>query len=116
MKIDVSLSLGFTNSQNVVESGINVELSIPAGEMSATNPVKFFAVQTDADGKVNEGGGKMLEVAVGDSNHVYVAVAPPKYLLEKAKIDKTVRALDVKVQEGIYHPETGKFDTTPSPA
>lgn len=116
MKIDVSLSLGFTDSQGVVESGINVNLSIPAGEMSAKNPVKFFAVQTDKDGKETAGGGKMLEVAVGDSSHVYVAVAPPKYLLEKAKIDKTVRALDVKVQEGKYNPGTGEFDTTPKPA
>lgn len=116
MKIDVSLSLGFTDSQGVVESGINVNLSIPAGEMTPENPVKFLAVQTDKDGKITPDGGKILEVAVGDISHIYVAVAPPQYLLKKAKIDKTVRALDVKVQEGKYNFITGEFEVSQTPA
>ncbi len=115
MKIDVSLSLGFTDKDGKPESGINVSLSIPAGEMTPANPVKFIAVQTDPEGKETKNGGKILEVAVGDKSHIYVAVAPPKYLLEKANIEKTVRALDVKVQEGKYNSEKGEFDEVKAP-
>lgn len=116
MKIDVSLSLGFTDSKGEVGNGININLSIPAGEMRPDNPVKFIAVQTDKNGVITPDGGKVLEVAVGDVSHIYVAVAPPKFLLEQAKIDKTVRALDVKVQEGKYNTTTGEFEVAKTPA
>ncbi|MDD2967496.1 MAG: hypothetical protein PHN64_08490 [Desulfovibrionaceae bacterium] len=106
-QINVSVTLGFTNSQGEVEGGIKVGLDIPTDNMSKDNPVKFAAVQTDKEGQPLKDGGSVLEVAVGDSEHIYVAVAPPQFLLEKAQIDNTVRALEVKVQEGIY--QNGKF-------
>lgn len=107
MQINVSVTLGFTNSQGEVEGGIKVGLDIPTDNMSKENPVKFVATQTNKEGQPLQDGGTVLEVAVGDSEHIYVAVAPPKYLLEKAKIDNTIRALEVKVQEGAY--QDGKF-------
>ena len=107
MQINVSVTLGFTNSQGEVEGGIKVGLDIPTDTMSKENPVKFVAVQTNREGQALQDGGTVLEVAVGDSEHIYVAVAPPKYLLEKANIDKTIRALEVKVHEGDY--QGGKF-------
>jgi hypothetical protein len=97
MKIDVALTLGFE-----ADNGLKVGLSIPAGEMSAQNPLKFTAISTGKEGAF---GGKVMEVAVGDAKHIYVAVAPPKFLLDKAGVGDTVQALEVKVQEGKYENE-----------
>lgn len=97
MKINVSVVLGFTETDNVLK----IDLDIPAGEMSKANPLKFVGTQTNTANDTTSPS-NVLEVAVGDENNIYVAVAPPEYLLEAANVKDTIRSLEVKVQKGNY--------------
>ncbi|ERT12233.1 hypothetical protein [Photorhabdus temperata] len=52
----------------------------------------------------------LLEVAIGNSSNIYIAVAPPGSLLKETGVDKVVENLNVVVSEGKYNKTDKKFD------
>jgi len=98
MSIEATVHLTF----KVDNDTYDVNLSIPAATPTKDAPFKF---------NVSSGGAtptKLLDVAVGDATHLYVAVAPPQKVLDLIP-NGVIQDLDVKVSDGGYDPQTGKF-------
>lgn len=87
------------------------DVNLPTSEPSAAAPFKFSVVQItkDSTGSKQDSRSKALDVAIGDANHIYVAVMPPQDLLESTGVSKVVENLQVMIQEGSYNPDDGKF-------
>ena len=86
-------------------------LTLPDSAPTADKPFTFTVTSKGPEaGAVEQ---KLLEVAVGATNQVYVAVAPPMDLISDAigGDAKVVQALNVEVSEGTY--KDGKFVVTP---
>lgn len=87
----------------------NISLAIPTGNITGDNPYTFN-VEGESDG--GEKSSQLLEVAVGESDQLYVAVSPPESILELT--NGLVKDLEVVVNEGGYDPDTHKFITEPN--
>lgn len=87
------------------------DVNLPTSEPSAATPFKFSVVQItkDPSGSNPDSRSKALDVAIGDKDHIYVAVMPPQDLLESTGVNKVVENLQVMIQEGSYSPEDEKF-------
>lgn len=83
-----------------------VNLDLPTSKPTGETPFKFKVVQS-----VSEIKDTVLDVAIGGEKQVYVAVAPPKSLLDAAKVGDVIQHLNVIVADGKYNSETGKFET-----
>lgn len=81
-----------------------VNLELPTSKPTGDSPFKFKVVQ-----KVSENKDTVLDVAIGGEKQVYVAVAPPKSLLDAAKVGEVIQNLNVVVSDGNYNSDTGKF-------
>ncbi len=84
----------------------NINLDIPSTTPTPTAPYKFIVASEPPQGETAK---SMLEVAVGDATHYFVGIEPPKNILEIAKIQDTVKSLQVVVAEGEYDPESHTF-------
>lgn len=100
MSIQASVHLSFTLGTDTYD----VKLSLPASTPTAEAPF-LFNVNTVKD-KVPVD--NLLQVAVGGTGQIYVAVAPPKSLLTAVAGD-IVQELDVVVQDGEYNTTTHTF-------
>lgn len=83
-----------------------VNLDLPTEKPKGDSPFKFKVVQ-----KIGEQKDTVLNVAIGGEKQVYVAVAPPKSLLDAAKVGDVIQNLNVIVADGKYNDETGKFES-----
>lgn len=101
MTIQASVLLRFTLGTDTYD----VKLSLPASTPTATAPFLFNVNTVDKDDKPID---NLLQVAVGASGQIYVAVAPPKSLLTAVAGD-IVKELDVVVQDGKYDTATHTF-------
>lgn len=100
MTIQASVHLSFTLGTDTYD----VKLSLPASTPTAAAPF-LFNVNTVKDGAPLD---ELLQVAVGGTGQIYVAVAPPKSLLTAVAGD-IVQQLDVVVQDGVYNTTTHTF-------
>ena len=100
MKASILLTLAVSDTE-VYEVNLNIPTSVPTKEAPFTFNVAQLKNELPAD--------KVLDVALGDSSNIYVAVAPPKSLIQEVGVDKIVKNLEVVVQEGNYDPVTGTF-------
>ncbi len=90
----------------------NASMSLPTTDLSASSPF-LFSVTSQAEGS-SATPASLLTLAVGGSELIYVAVAPPANLIAEAGVGDLVKQLDVGVSEGTYDPATHKF-TSPTP-
>lgn len=97
--ISVKLKLG--------QDSYNVDLNIPSSTPAPEAPFLFSVASLDKDGKPVD---TLLEVAIGNSSNIYIAVAPPGSLLKETGVDKVVENLNVVVSEGKYNKKDKKFD------
>ncbi|KMW72803.1 hypothetical protein TI10_11585 [Photorhabdus luminescens subsp. luminescens] len=97
--ISVKLKLG--------KDSYNVDLNIPSATPAPEAPFLFSVVSPEKDGQPAN---TLLEVAIGNSEHIYIAVAPPGSLLKETGVDKVVESLNVVVSEGKYNKTDKKFD------
>ncbi|EYU14369.1 hypothetical protein C6H64_21195 [Photorhabdus luminescens] len=97
--ISVKLKLG--------QDSYNVDLNIPSATPTPEAPFLFSVVSPE---KGEQPANTLLEVAIGNANHIYVAVAPPSSLLKETGVDKVVENLNVVVSEGKYNKTDKKFD------
>ncbi len=103
MAISAQVNLTFS----LESESYTVNLDIPSSTPTADAPFNFNVVNNPAkDSK--EQPIDLLSVAVGATNQVYVAVSPPKNLLDAA-VSGLVQNLEVVVKEGTYDPTTNKF-------
>jgi len=98
----------------------DVNLDLPGTVPQADAPFLFGVEQfknkvkekeEDPDVVDETSGDKLLQVAIGGSEYIYVAVKPPKSLIAAAKVDKVVENLEVLAAQGEYLPEEKKFKT-----
>lgn len=97
--INVKLALG--------DDIYTVDVNLPSSAPTADAPFHFNVISTPKDKPAEQD--KLLDVAIGATNQVYVAVAPPNSLLVTAGVSDVVKELQVVVAEGNYDPTTGKF-------
>jgi hypothetical protein len=91
----------------------NATLNIPDSAPSGASPFVFEVTSqatalTDAPTPAVQ---TLLQVAVGGSGQIYVAVAPPADLIKEAAGSGIVQQLNLVVQEGSFNPTTGTFPT-----
>lgn len=113
MKISINLRL------SLGEDYYDVKLDLPGSTPTVDSPFLFGVEQfkfkakdaTKPDEKtVDESSiDKLLQVAIGDKNHLYVAVKPPTSLIEAAGVHKVVQNLEVLVSEGNYDSKINRF-------
>ena len=82
----------------------NISLGIPSSAPTWEAPYKFLI--TDGAAADSQ---SLLEVAIGDEQHYFVGVEPPKEVFELAKIENVVKQLQVVVAEGHYDQSTHAF-------
>jgi hypothetical protein len=111
MAISAQVNLTF----KLEEESYTVNLNIPSSAPTAKHPFNFKVVNNVSnsdEGDSDEGNSdnkiELLSVAIGAKDQVYVAVSPPKKLLEDAAGD-LIENLDVVVQEGKYDRENNVF-------
>ncbi|NWB98781.1 hypothetical protein HX882_23090 [Pseudomonas gingeri] len=111
VSINLRLTLGSDN--------YNVNLDLPGSAPSAESPFLFgvdqFKFKTGEDTVDETSIDKLLQVAIGDSGQLYVAVKPPKSLIQAAGVDEVVKNLEVLVAEGEYDPKGHKFKPKNTP-
>ena len=105
MAIDVAINASFKIDGTIY----NANMSLPTGTPTAAEPFVFLV--TSAPEATPTTTTTLLTVAVGATNEVYVAVAPPTDLITSAVGSDIVQALDVQVSEGTYDPATKTFTT-----
>lgn len=95
---------------NIDQKIYTASLAIPSSAPTAAAPF-LFSVTSQAP----EAGGKtpdpqtLLEVAVGATNQVFVAVSPPMDVISGAIGSDVVQDLNVVVSEGTYNQQTHTF-------
>ncbi|GFM84759.1 hypothetical protein PSCICO_01580 [Pseudomonas cichorii] len=116
MKISINLRL------SLGEDHYDVKLDLPGSTPTVDSPFLFGveqfkfkakdATKPDEKETVDESSiDKLLQVAIGDKNHLYVAVKPPTSLIEAAGVHNVVQNLEVLVSEGEYVPNERRFNT-----
>jgi hypothetical protein len=105
MALDIAINASFK-----VDTTLYVaNMSLPTSTPTAAAPFLFFV--TSAPVATPTTVTTLLTVAVGATNEVYVAVAPPTDLITAA-VGDIVQSLNVVVEEGTYDPATKTFTTT----
>lgn len=100
MKATVTLTLQVNETE-----AYKVNLSLPTETPTPAKPFIFCVTQTVQEVDKDN----VLEVAIADSDHYFVGVAPPGTLLTEAGIEKVVKELSVVVANGTYNPATKSF-------
>lgn len=81
----------------------DIDLNLPSAAPTALAPF-LFNVTSTSKAKPTDPANILLDVAIGTTNEVYVAVAPPHSLLTTAGVGELVQDLQVVVAEGTYDP------------
>lgn len=105
MSIGVQINAIF----NIDDTTYNASMSIPTSALTATNPL-LFNVTTQPTGSTDPAS-TVLTVAVGATDQIYVAVAPPSDMITAA-VGDIVTALNVVVSEGTFDTTTNTFTTS----
>jgi hypothetical protein len=108
MSIGVQVNAVF----NIDDTTYNASLSIPTSALTADAPL-LFNVTTQPTGSAATAASSILTVAVGATNEIYVAVAPPSDLITAA-VGDIVTDLNVVVSEGTFDTTTNTFTTAAS--
>jgi hypothetical protein len=108
----MSISVQVNAIFNINDTTYNASLSIPTSALTATAPL-LFNVTTQPTGSTTVAPSSILTVAVGATDEIYVAVAPPSDLITAA-VGDIVTALDVVVSEGTFDTTTNTFTTAAS--
>lgn len=103
MSIGVQVNAVF----NIDSTTYNASLSIPTSALTAAAPL-LFNVTTQVTGSDPSTASPILTVAVGATDEIYVAVAPPSDLIVAA-VGDIVTALNVVVSEGTFDTTTNTF-------
>ncbi|MBI6851676.1 hypothetical protein YA0002_02775 [Pseudomonas cichorii] len=112
MKISINLRL------SLGEDHYDVKLDIPGSTPTSAKPFLFGVEQfklidkTKPKERDESSIDKLLQVAIGDKDHLYVAVKPPQSLLVTAGIAEMVQNLEVLVSEGDYDSAKHTFNLT----
>lgn len=104
------MNIGITVKLEVGDDQYDITLNLPAKAPTVGEPFHFGVVSNTK--KTPAIKNKLLEVAIVDKDHVFVAVAPPSALLSLTGNPPILESLNVQVSEGNYNPETGKFTDT----
>lgn len=104
VKINVELKVGSDKYE--------VELLLPGSTPTAEAPFLFDVNQINDPKKKDS----LLQVAVGGTGHIRVAVKPPKNLIEKAGAGDVLEKLEVVVAEGSFNTEKRNFAAIESQA
>jgi hypothetical protein len=88
------------------EESYTANLEIPTATPSKDAPFVFKVTQSGTSEGVTD---DVLVVAIGDKDHFYVGVKPPKSLMQLANVDSIVNQLQVVVEEGAYNVNNGTF-------
>lgn len=119
MKVEVNLML------TLEEDIYRIKLELPGTSPTYKDPFRFEVNQSQYSTKIEKDAANketkkigtdevadskttLLRVLVGSPSQLYVAVKPPKTLLDAAKVGDVVKDLDVKVSND-YDEKTGKF-------
>lgn len=105
MAIDVQINAVF----NIDGTTYTASMALPTSSPTATEPFLFQVLSNPTATPTSTT--PLLTVAVGATNEIYVAVAPPTSLITAAAGSDIVSALDVQVSEGNYNPATKQFGT-----
>ncbi|REG14202.1 hypothetical protein ATI61_1354 [Archangium gephyra] len=111
MPIAVQLNAAF----NIEGTTYTANMNLPTSAPTATEPFLFqvTSVQTPTTGQnpptTPPTPTTLLTVAVGATNQVFVAVAPPTDLINATAGSNIVQALNVQVAEGNYNQTTKQF-------
>lgn len=103
----MSLSIDINAAFKIDNVIYTANMALPTTSPTADAPFLFFV--TSAESSTPSATTTLLTVAVGASQQVYVAVAPPTDLIESAVGSDIVQQLNVVVEEGTYDPTTHKF-------
>ncbi|MES3024457.1 MAG: hypothetical protein V4857_23050 [Pseudomonadota bacterium] len=98
---------------NIDNKLYKASIDIPSSTLTADAPFKF-SVTSQAPALADKTKPlpplvTLMQVAVGGSGNVYVAVSPPMDVISGAIGNDTVQDLSVVVAEGTYDTKTGKF-------
>ena len=107
MTITASINAVF----NIETKTYTATLAIPDSAPSASAPFTFSvtAQAPTPSGGTAPAADTLLQVAVGASGQVYVAVSPPMDLITSAAGSDIVKELDVVISDGVFDRETGTF-------
>jgi len=113
MKVSINLRL------SLGEEHYDVNLDLPGSNPTGESPFLFgvnqvqFKVNADPKGKDivdDDKTDKLLQVAIGGKDQLYVAVKPPQSLITAAGVQNVVKNLEVLVAEGNYDTDKHKFN------
>lgn len=85
-----------------------VNLALPASTPTAASPFLFDVTSTPT-ATPTAIPDTLLNVAIGGTDQVYVAVAPPESLLVSAGVSNVITNLQVVVAEGTFDTKTQTF-------
>ena len=105
MAIAVTLNAAF----NIDGTTYTADMNLPTAAPTADAPFLFEVTSAPSTNPTPATTTTLLTVAVGATDQIYVAVAPPANLIAEAAGSNLVQALDVQVSEGTFDPATGKF-------
>lgn len=104
--MQININVAFKMDNTIYQANLELPTSAP----TVDNPFKFQVNQISDNPEGGQTTAAALDVAIGDKDHVYVAVTPPEKLLEEAGVNNVIDSLQVVVKEGEYNPETGSFN------
>lgn len=102
MAVGIEINAAFKVENTLYSANMNLPTSAPTGLAPFLFLVTSAAVATP-DTKTT-----LLTVAVGGTDEVYIAVAPPGDLITAA-VGDIVQSLNVVVEDGKYDPASGTF-------
>lgn len=110
MPVSASIHAVFSIDQKTYTAN----LTIPGAAPTAALPFTFSVISQapTPSGGTAPPPDTLLQVAVGASGDVYVAVSPPMDLITSAAGSDIVKELDVIISDGHYNPATGTFGPT----
>ncbi|WP_246797695.1 hypothetical protein [Burkholderia perseverans] len=107
MGISATVNAVFNIDSKIYTASLNIPTSTPTGAAPFLFNVTSSAAPTEGGAPATPT--TLLEVAVGGSNQVYVAVSPPMDVIKDAIKSDIVQDLNVVVSEGTYDPSKHVF-------